>query len=132
MNYLSIDLWDKNCWIAYTNLGIIFTLPFIKRVELISKLKVIILEKDIKKIIIWMPYDLYNIDKKQLNKTKGFISKLKLVFWNLEIIGIDERYTTFEAINILNQIWEKDIKQKKDSISAYLILETYLNKIKNS
>ncbi len=132
MNYLSIDLWNKRCWIAYTNMWIIFMTESIARTSLISQLKKIIKEKDISKIIIWMPFDLYGKDKTQLERTKKFIWKLKEIFINNEIIEIDERFTTFEAINTLKQSWEKDIFSKKDSMSAFLILETYLNKIKNS
>ena len=130
MNYLSIDLWDKRCWLAYTNMWIIFMLPFVARVALIWELKKIIIQKEISKIIIWLPFDLYGKDLNQLNKTKKFISKLRNIFPNIEIIEIDERFTTFQSINILTQMWES-IEQNKDSMSAYLILETYLNKIKN-
>ncbi len=126
MNYLSIDLWDKKCGLAYTNMGIIFTLPFVVRIALMSELKKIIIAKNISTIVIGMPYDLYWIKNKQLNKTKKFIVKLKDIFKDIPIIEIDERFTTFEAKNILNLSWEKDIENKKDSMSAYLILESYL------
>lgn len=132
MNYLAIDLWDKRCWLAYSNLGYIFTLPFVPRVEIVSKLKKIIIEKEISKIIIGMPYDLYGIKKKQLEKTKKFSEKLKGDFPQLEIIEVDERFTTFQSLDVLSQLWEKNISDKKDSLSAYFILETYLDKIKNS
>lgn len=129
MNYLSIDLWDKKCWLAYSNLWIIFTLPFIVRIKLIRELKKIVLEKKISKIIIWMPYDLYWNNFKQLNKTKKFIFKLKQIFKNIEIIEIDERFTTFESFNILDMLWNKEnINEKKDSLSAYLILERFFLK----
>jgi len=129
MNYLWIDLWNKLCWLSYSNFWwIIFTMDSIPRIELINKLKKIILEKNIDVIVIWLPYDLYGLDNKQLNKTKDFILKLKLIFPQIRIEEVDERFTTFESINILNQMWEKNIKQKKDSMSAYLILESYLQK----
>lgn len=132
MNYLSIDLWDKRCWLAYSNMWFIFMLPFVNRSEIIPKLKKIILEKNISKIIVWLPYDLYNNDLKQLNKTKLFIKKLKEIFKNIEIDEIDERFTTFESLNILNWLSKNEIENKKDSMSAYLILESYLRQIKNS
>lgn len=129
MNYLSIDLWNKLCWLAYNSVwNIIFTMDSIPRVELVNKLKKIIIEKNIQSIIIWMPYDLYWIDNKQFIKTKKFIDKLRIIFPDIEIEEIDERFTTFESINFLKSIWEKNIKQKKDSLSAYFILESYLQK----
>lgn len=132
MNYLGIDLWDKRCWLAYTIEWIILTLPYRERVKLVWEIKKIILEKNISKIIVWIPYDLYWIQNKQLEKTKKFVLKLKNIFPNIDIVEIDERFTTIESINILSEIWEKNIKNLKDSMSAYLILETYFNKIKNS
>lgn len=128
MNYLSIDLWNKRCWLAYSNLWIIFTLPFVPRVRLVRELKKIILEKQISKIVVWMPYDLYSMDFRQLNKTKKFILKLKEIFKDIEVIEMDERFTTFESLSLLNEIWDKkNIKEKKDSLSAYLILERFLS-----
>lgn len=131
MNYLSIDLWDKRCWIAYSNMWIIFTLPFVERFKLVWELKKIIIEKNISEIVIWMPFDLYWKDLRQLDKTKKFVLKLKQIFKNIEIIEVDERFTTFESINILTELWwnKKDILEKKDSISAYLILERFLSQV---
>jgi len=128
MNYLAIDLWNKRCWLAYTNMWFIFTLPCIDRVKLVLELKKLILEKEISNIIVWLPYDLYWINLIQLEKTKKFISKLKNIFPNIIINEIDERFTTFESLNILSDLKEKDIMKKKDSLSAYLILERFLNK----
>jgi putative holliday junction resolvase len=134
MNYLWIDVWDKRCGLAYSHMGYIFTLPYVNRVEIISQLKKIISEKNISKIVIGMPYDLYGIKIKQSEKTKKFIEKLKNIFPQVEILDIDERFTTFESLHILSQIWERNdqIQEKKDSLSAYLILESYMNTKKNT
>lgn len=128
MSYLWIDLWDKNCWLAYTLEWVIFTLPSIERHKLVNELKKIIREKNIKIIVVWLPYDLYWIDNKQLEKTIKFIEKIENIFPQIKIEKVDERFTTFESLNILNELKEKNIKSKKDSLSAFLILETYLNK----
>ncbi len=132
MNYLAIDLWDKRCGLAYSQMGYIFTLPYVPRVEIISKLKKILIEKEILKIIVGMPYDLYGKDKRQLEKTQKFIQKLQIEFPTYEVIWVDERFTTFLSLDTLSHMWEKNISDKKDSLSAYFILETYLDKIKNS
>ncbi len=132
MNYLWIDLWDKLCGLAYTLEGVIFTLPAVKRVEIIKTLQKIIWEKKITTIVVWLPYDLYGIDTRQLEKTQKFIEKLKNIFPQIEILGEDERFTTFEAYNILetSSTHKKNIKEQKDSLSAFLILESYVNKKK--
>lgn len=128
MNYLRIDLWDKSCWIAYTNMWIIFMYKQVWRVSLISELKKIVKEKKIDVIVLWMPYDLYWIENKQLKKTISFKKKLSSIFKDLIIDVIDERFTTFEALKTLKELNIKDKSKNKDSLSAYFILESYLSK----
>jgi len=130
MNYLSIDLGNKVCWLAYSNQSIIFMLDQVERHKLINHIKKIIKEKNISTIVVWLPYDLYQTNTKQLDKTKKFIKKLNTIFKDIKIDSIDERYTTFESLNILKEMSSKKdfIKKNKDSMSAYLILESYLSR----
>lgn len=132
MNYLAIDLWDKRCGLAYSVEWYIFQLPFVERVKIMWTLKKVCEEKDISKIIVGLPYDLYGKKEKQLVKTKTFIQKLQDLFPHLEVVWVDERFTTQESLHTLIDMWEKNIRDKKDSLSAYFILETYLHQIKNS
>lgn len=133
MSYLGIDLWNKTCWLAYTLEWIIFTLPQVERHKLVNELKKIIKEKNIEVIVVWLPYDLYGKDKRQLERTLDFIEKIKNIFPLVKIEWIDERFTTFESLNILSSFEKKEnIVSKKDSMSAFLILESYLEKQKRS
>ncbi|MDD3144727.1 MAG: Holliday junction resolvase RuvX [Candidatus Gracilibacteria bacterium] len=124
--YLAIDLGDKRCGIAITIEGIPIPKEIVNRTLIINTLKKYIKSYDIKVIVVGLPYDLYNTDLKQLNKTKQFIEKLKIIFPDLKIDSIDERFTTFEAENVLKSMKIKEMKGKKDDISAALILESYL------
>jgi putative transcription antitermination factor YqgF len=125
--YIWIDLWDKRCWIAIYLQWIIVPKAVVPRVNLINELKKIIKKYNMEIIVVWLPYDLYWKNLKQLNKTEKFIEKLKNIFPNKKIESIDERFTTFEADNILKEIWWKNKNWNKDDISASLILENYLN-----
>jgi len=125
--YLAIDLWDKRCGIAVSVEWIAIPKEIVARTSLVNILKKYIEDYNIKVIIVWLPYDLYNTDLKQLNKTKQFIEKLKLIFPELKIDSIDERFTSFEATNILKSMNKKELEGRKDAISACLILESYLN-----
>jgi putative transcription antitermination factor YqgF len=126
-NYvLWIDLWDKRCWIAVEVQKIVLPKGIFIRAKLIPELKNLIKEYKIWVIVVWLPYDLYWKNFKQLDKTKKFIDKLTIIFPDLIIDSIDERFTSFEADIILNEMWIKDTKGKKDDISAVLILESYL------
>ncbi|MDD3302882.1 MAG: Holliday junction resolvase RuvX [Candidatus Gracilibacteria bacterium] len=129
MSIIAIDLGEKKVGIAIEINNIAIPKKIVSRINLIRELKSIF-EKNpnYTKIILGLPYDLYGIDNKQLNKTEKFIEKLKIIFPEKKIIGVDERFTTFEARTI-----SKQIKNKKevDDISASLILNTYLELNKN-
>jgi putative transcription antitermination factor YqgF len=125
--YLWIDLWDKRCWIAVYVEWLVFPKWIILRPKLINELKKLIIEYKIKIIVVWLPYDLYWKNLKQLKKTEIFIWKLQNIFPNIKIEWIDERFTSFEADNILDIMQIKNKKWNKDDISASLILESYLN-----
>jgi RNase H-fold protein (predicted Holliday junction resolvase) len=57
------------------------------------------------------------------------MEKLKMIFPNVKIVWEDERFTTFESYEILGQYEKKEkFKEKKDSLSAFLILESYLKR----
>lgn len=124
--YLWLDYGDKRCWIAVFVERIIIPKEIVPRVKIIEKLKKYILDYNISTIIVWLPFDLYWKDKKQLEKTEKFIERLKNIFPEIEIIWFDERFSSFEAENILNFLWEKEKIWKKDAISASIILEDYL------
>ena len=66
--------------------------------------------------------------------TKEFVHKLKCKYNKLKIETIDERLTTVEAHKTMNFLDVNKNKKKNlvDTISAVYILETYLNKFKNT
>jgi len=135
MRAIAIDYWDKRCGLALEVEMIAVPKEIVLRKEIIITLEKYFLEYyDINTIIVWLPYDLYWNDDVQLNKTKEFIRELENKYWKnskrkdkLEIIWIDERFTSFEADNTLKQFWKKNNIWLKDAISASIILETYLN-----
>ncbi len=127
MSYIWVDLWNKRCWLAIEVEGIVIPKSIVSRVEIIKEIKKLIFDYNVKTIVVWLPYDLYNKDNRQLDRTKKFVEKLKEIFSSIQIKTVDERFTSFEAENILWEMWIKDTRWKKDDLSAALILETYLN-----
>jgi len=125
---IGIDLWDKRVWIAILVEWIAIPHDIVDRVALVRYLKKLIREQKSTQMIVGLPYDLYGIDTKQLDKTKKFMEKLKNIFPDIEIIWQDERYTTFEAESILQKNWKKTKNTYKDDISAALILEWYIQR----
>ena len=93
------------------------------------------LEKyEVDTIVVGMPLNMNGTVSERAKITQEFIHKLKCKYNKLKIDWIDERLTTVEAHKTMNFL---DINKNKkrnivDTISAVYILETYLNKFKNS
>lgn len=124
--YLGLDYWDKRCGIAIFLEWIVIPKDIIPREKIVKKLQEYIKNYDIKIIVVWLPFDLYWQDFRQLEKTKKFIEKLKNIFPEIKITSFDERFSSFEADNTLKILWKKDNIWQKDAISASIILEDYL------
>jgi len=122
MSYIAIDLWNKRCWIATSSEGIAFPREIVLRPNLISWLKKYCKSNStISHIIVGLPYDLYGIDTRQLDKTKVFIAKLEEVFPQMVITWHDERFSSFQASE-----WYND---HRDDVAAACILQSYLDSI---
>lgn len=124
MSYLGVDLGDKRVGIAYALEGVSFPHSVIPRTAIIQMLKKLIKEKNIQVIVVGLPYDLYKKDLRQLEKTEKFIEKLRVIFPDIQIIGHDERFSSFEAEKY-SWKWKK-----RDDIAATIILDSYLDMIK--
>lgn len=127
MGAIAIDLWDKRCGIATESLWIAFAQDIVARHKVISVVKKYISENKYDTIVIWLPHDLYGKIDRQLNKTKDFIAKLSGIFPDLEVVWIDERFTSFAADQTLREMGSSDNIGSKDALAAAEILQTYLD-----
>ena len=94
-----------------------------------------ILEKyEVETIVVGMPLNMNGTISERAKVTQEFVHKLKCKYNKLNIETIDERLTTVEAHKTMNFLDINKNKKKNivDTISAVYILETYLNKTKNS
>ena len=137
MRILGLDLGTKTLGVSISdNLGLIAskydTITF-EREEYdcaINKLNPIINKFDIKEVVLGFP--------KNMDGTLGFAANRSLEFKKkLENLGInvilqDERLSSVEANNILikGNIRREKRKKKVDSLSAVIILQSYLDKRK--
>lgn len=120
MSYIGIDLWDKRVGIAISQENIAFAKEIITRTQLVAYLKKLIEnDTEIGAIIVWLPYDLYGIDTRQLEKTQSFIQKLQAIFPDIDVIGHDERFSSFQAA--------EEYGDHRDDIAAQCILQSYLD-----
>ena len=100
--------------------------------KLITRLKEIIGEYKVEKIVIGYPLNMNATKGPRAEKTDKFIERLKSEF-NLEIIKIDERLTTVAAHKTMTTLEVNKGKKKGivDTISAQYILQMYLDRIWN-
>ena len=140
MRILGIDYGDARVGIAITD-ELNITVQGLETIQRNNSDKVVlrrldeILEKyEVDTIVVGMPLNMNGTVSERAKITQEFIHKLKCKYNKLKIDWIDERLTTVEAHKTMNFL---DINKNKkrnivDTISAVYILETYLNKFKNS
>lgn len=135
MRVLGIDYGEKRTGIAISDELELIASPLKTITEtnmnnLITKLHSIIIENNVKKIIIGKPLNMNGSSGVRVQKTVEFADNLKEAT-NLEIEMIDERLTTVTATNILNESNFNGSKKRKniiDTLSAVIILQQYLEK----
>ena len=85
-------------------------------------------------IVVGMPYNMDGTKSERAELTEKLIHKLKCKYNKIKIDYIDERLTTVAAHKTMNFLNVNKHKKRNivDTISAVYILETYLERQKNS
>ena len=140
MRILSIDYGDSRTGFAITyELGItaqgletLYSQGSDKMI--LKKIDSFLEEYDISTIVVGMPYNMDGTKSARVEKTEKLIHKLKCKYNKIKIDYIDERLTTVAAHKTMNFLNINKHKKRNivDTISAVYILETYLEKQKNS
>ncbi len=134
MRILGIDYGDARIGVAVSDI-MGFMANGIKTIKntkhLMDELSEIINEYKPEKIVIGLPKNMDGTEGFRVDATKEFAENLKSIYSG-EIIFEDERLTTVGAERYLNSTNTRGKKRKEiiDTVSACLILEQYLNKIK--
>ena len=131
---LGIDYGKKRTGIAVTDplKTIASSFQTVETILLIDFLREFIEKNNVDSIVIGLPrqkdYSFSDIE----NVIQIFISKLKKILPKLKIFRQDERYTSKIAKKIISEVTtKKSLRRKKelvDSISATIILQSYLEK----
>lgn len=131
---IALDVGDVRIGVAKSDiLGMIATpLETIDRrkVKAVKRIVEICKENGTSSIVVGIPKSLDGTEKRQAEKVREFLIKLKKEISNLEIIEVDERFSTVIADNILNDLNKKGAVEKRkvvDKVAAAIILQTYLN-----
>lgn len=134
MRLMGIDFGDARVGIALSDPLMIMSQGYktIKNdgtEQLFEEIKEIIKEKEVTKIIIGLPKNMDNSQGFRTDATMEFAEKLRS-YTDTEIDFCDERLTTVSAHGFLNEMNVRGKKRKGavDTLSAALILETYMKK----
>lgn len=130
---LALDVGDKRIGVAVSDPFGFSGTPLgtlLNNKEFFKKLEEIINQYKPTKIVIGLPLTLSGEEGEQAKKTKNFAKNLQKHFPHIPIEFEDERFTTDIAEERLSLLLKskKKKKQKLDSISAVVILESYLSK----
>ena len=135
--YLGIDFGDKRVGIAVSDLNkeISFPRDFLEyenAKDLIKSISEICETDQITKIILGLPINMDGSFGERALKTMDFYGKLKDSIKNIPVECFDERLSTEYAVKALHAqgIKSKSMKGKRDSLSAQIVLQNYLNSLK--
>ena len=135
--FIGLDVGDVRIGVAKCDpLGILATaLEVIDRnvTDPIERIKEILSDEGTRKIVVGMPKSLDGTKNLQAEKVEKFISEMKEKRERIEVIAVDERYTTTEAEHYLKNYSKKNGKERRkvvDMVAASIILQKYLDTLK--
>ena len=140
MRILGIDYGEARVGIAITD-ALNITAQGLETIQrngsdkiVLRRLDEILEQYEIDTMVVGMPLNMNGTLSERAKITQEFVHKLKCKYNKMKIDTIDERLTTVEAHKTMNFLDINKNKKKNivDTISAVYILETYLNKLKNS
>lgn len=140
MRMLGIDYGEARVGIAITD-ELNITVQGLETIQrngsdkiVLRRLDEILQKYEINTIVVGMPLNMNGTISERAKITEKFVHKLKCKYNKIKIDTIDERLTTVEAHRTMNFLDVNKNKKKNivDTISAVFILETYLNKTKNT
>lgn len=143
MRILALDYGDKTVGVAINDelnimahpLKTIFRKKATKLRQTLSEINEIVNVHNVERIIVGLPKNENGLENTRCDITREFVEKLKNRLNNskIEVILYDERYTTLEADDIMQQleIKKEDRKKNIDSLAASILLTSYLNEVKN-
>ena len=135
--FIGLDVGDVRIGVAKCDpLGILATaLEVIDRnvTDPIERIKEILSDEGTRKIVVGIPKSLDGTKNLQAEKVEKFISEMKEKIEKIEVIAVDERYTTTEAEHYLKNYSKKNGKERRkvvDMVAASIILQKYLDTLK--
>ena len=129
---IALDYGRKRTGVAVTDpMKIIATsLPTVETVNLMVFLKDYFGKEKVEKLVIGLPKQMNNTPSESMVYIEEFIQKFKMLFVDIPVEYVDERFTSKMAVQAMVQggVKKKDRQDKAliDSVSAVIILQSYL------
>lgn len=131
--YIGLDIGEKTIGVAVSDPMLMFAngLVTIKRVDSnkdIEKIKEIIKDKEVTKIVVGMPYNMDGSIGPSAQRVMSFVDLLRKSL-EIDIEYVDERLTTVSAERVLieQKVRRENRKEHIDKIAASFILQSYLD-----
>ena len=140
MRILGIDYGEARVGVAITD-ALNITAQGLETIQrnhsdriVLKRLDEILEEYEVDTIVVGLPLNMNGTISERAEITKKFIHKLKFIYNKIKIEVFVERLTTVAAHKTMNFLEVNKHKKRDivDTISAVYILETYLNKLKNT
>lgn len=132
--YISLDIGDVRIGVARSDIMGMLATPYEvinrKKVKSVKRIAEILEENNTKSLVVGIPKSLDGTEKRQVEKVREYIEKLKKNIDGLEIYEVDERMTTVSADRMLTDGGKKGALEKRkvvDKIAAAIILQTFLD-----
>ncbi len=131
--YLALDIGRKRTGIAVTDTNRIIAsaLETVSTHELESFLTNYFKNNEVEKIIVGMPVQMNNTASESVKYIRPVINRLKKVFPQMEIILVDERFTSKMAFQTMIDVGIKKMQRQDksmvDKISATIILQSFMD-----
>ncbi len=133
MKVLSVDYGSKRIGLALGDENLKLAVPIGWIANTPSALETIVKtvrERGVVKLIIGLPLTLRGKEGQRAKEVRKFVSKLEESLGeDVEIVLWDERFTTEEAYRQLEGYPQRKKKELKDSLSALIILQEYMESL---
>lgn len=142
MRLMGLDYGSKTIGVALSDELLMTVQPFetiwrdseTKLRKTLARIEEIVKEKDVQKIALGLPLLEDGSEGQRAKLTLEFKEKLVKRLPDIEVVLVDERYTTFASEEELEKMNVKKCEQKTyiDQLAACYILEEYMSKIENT
>lgn len=137
--YIALDIGDVRIGVAKSDILGMIASPVEtidrRKIKAVKRVAELCEEINTTSIVVGIPKSLDGTEKRQAEKVREFVTKLKKEIKNLEIIEVDERFSTVMADDILNALNKKGAIEKRkvvDKMAAAIILQTFLDSSKKN